>query len=235
MPTALVLRHVAFEDLGLFEAPLRERGYSIDIVDAGVNATGRRLRQADLLVICGGPIGAYEIDRYPWLQEEIDAVSDRLAAGAPTLGLCLGAQIMAAALGARVYPGGHKELGWAPLQLTEAGCASPLAAVGDLPVLHWHGDTFDIPRGASWLAASADYPHQAFSVGRHGLALQFHLEADPARFEQWLIGHSGELAAAGVDLPNLRAATAHHGPKLVPVARSVITSWLHALATQGPT
>ncbi|MFV0662685.1 glutamine amidotransferase [Denitromonas sp.] len=234
MPRALVLRHVAFEDLGLFEGPLRQRGYAIETVDAGVDAHPRRLRSADLLVICGGPISAYDADRYPYLSEEIIAIRDRLAARAPTLGLCLGAQLMACAMGARVYPGKRKELGWAPLQLTEAGCASPLAAVGDLPVLHWHGDTFDIPKGATWLAASADTPHQAFSVGHHALALQFHLEMDPTRVEQWLIGHALELAEAGINLPALRTATALHGPQLAPIARSVLTTWLDTMTARRP-
>ncbi|MCZ4306377.1 glutamine amidotransferase [Zoogloeaceae bacterium G21618-S1] len=234
MPRALVLRHVAFEDLGLFEGPLRQRGYTIETVDAGVDAHPRRLRSADLLIVCGGPIGAYETDRYPYLSEEINAIGERIGIGAPTLGLCLGAQLMAAAMGAPVYPGRHKELGWSPLQLTEAGCASPLAAVGDLPVLHWHGDTFDIPKGATWLAASADTPHQAFSVGHHALALQFHLEMDPSRIEQWLIGHTAELTAAGINLPALRAATALHGPQLAAIARSVLTTWLDTLTARRP-
>ena len=230
MALAVVLRDLAFEDQGLLHAPLKQRGYTIDVVDAGINATPERLRAADLLVVCGGPIGVYDTDRYPFLADEIRVIGQRLSGRRPTLGICLGAQLMAAAMGARVYPGEHKEIGWSPLQLTEAGCASPLAAIGDLPVLHWHGDTFDLPAGVKWLAASADTPHQAFSVGRHALALQFHLEADPARIEQWLIGHTAELSAASINIPALRAATAVHGPRLVPVARSVITSWLDAMS-----
>ncbi|QID19615.1 glutamine amidotransferase [Nitrogeniibacter mangrovi] len=230
MSVAVVLRHLAFEDLGLFEAPLRALGYRIEVLDAGVNVRPERLRAADLLVVCGGPIGAYETELYPFLADEIRVIAQRLAGHRPTLGICLGAQLMATAMGARVYPGTRKELGWAPLQLTEAGCASPLAAIGDLPVLHWHGDTFDLPKGATLLASTPDTPHQAFSVGRHGLALQFHLEADPARIEQWLVGHTGELKAAGINIPALRAASAVHGPRLVPVVRSVVTHWLDAMA-----
>jgi GMP synthase (glutamine-hydrolysing) len=230
MPVAVVLRHLAFEDLGLLEAPLRERGFRIEVLDAGVNARPERLRAADLLVVCGGPIGACETDLYPYLADEIRVIAQRLAGHRPTLGICLGAQLMASAMGARVYPADHKELGWSPLQLTEAGCSSPLAVIGDLPVLHWHGDTFDIPAGAKWLASSADTPHQAFSVGRYGLALQFHLEADPARIEQWLIGHTTELRAAGINIQALRTASAIHGPKLVSVARSVMSDWLDAMA-----
>lgn len=230
MPVAVVLRHAAFEDLGLFAAPLRDRGYRIEVLDAGVNARPERLRAADLLVICSGSISVYDTHRYPCLDEEIRAVTQRLTARRPTLGIGLGAQIMAAALGARVYPATHRELGWAPLHLTEAGCASPIAAVGDMPVLHWHGDTFDLPTGARWLASSTDTPHQAFSVGHYALALQFHLELDPARIEQWLIGHSFELHEAGINIPALRSATALHGPGLIPAARAMVTDWLDAMA-----
>jgi len=230
MPVAVVLRHAAFEDLGLFAAPLKERGYRIEVLDAGVNARAERLRAADLLVICSGPVSVFDTERYPYLGEEIRLVSQRLVAHRPTLGIGLGAQLMAAAMGARVYPAARHELGWSPLQLTECGCASPIAAVGDLPVLHWHQDTFDLPAGARWLAASADTPHQAFSIGRFGLALQFHLEVDPARIEQWLIGHAFALHTAGVNISALRAATALHGPRLAPVARAMITDWLDAMA-----
>ncbi|WP_227817321.1 glutamine amidotransferase [Nitrogeniibacter aestuarii] len=230
MSVAVVLRHAAFEDLGLLAVPLKERGYRIEVLDAGVNARPERLRAADLLVVCSGPISVYDTERYPYLGEEIRIVSQRLVAHRPTLGIGLGAQLMASAMGARVYPATHRELGWSPLQLTEHGCASPIAAVGDLPVLHWHADTFDLPAGARLLAASTDTPHQAFSVGRFGLALQFHLEVDPARIEQWLIGHAFELHEAGINIPALRSATALHGPRLVPVARAMITDWLDAMA-----
>lgn len=230
MAVVCVLRHLAFEGLGLFEAPLRERGFSIAVVDAGVNARAERLRNADLLVVCGGPVSAYDSDRYPYLAEETRIIGQRLISRRPTLGLGLGAQLMAAAMGARVYPAPRPEIGWSALQLSEAGCASPLAAVGDLPVFHCHSDTFDIPPGALSLAASAACAHQAFAVGRHGLALQFHLELDPARIEQWLIGHSVELAATGVNVPALRAACALHGARLAPVAKAVIEHWLDAMA-----
>jgi len=230
MKTALVLRHLAFEDAGLFAAPLQARGYALREVDAGVNAEPHELEHADLLVVCGGPIGVYETDHYPYLVDEIAALRQRLQAGRPTLGLCLGAQLMAAALGARVYPGGRKELGWSPVQLSAAGLASPLGVLRDLPVLHWHGDTFDLPEGATLLASTALYPHQAFSHGRHALALQFHAEADWRRIEQWLIGHTGELSGADVDVNALRAASRQHGPALEAASAALIQRWLDDLA-----
>jgi GMP synthase (glutamine-hydrolysing) len=226
MPTALVVRHIAFEDLGLFEAPLTELGFQIKTLDAGVHPISDALISADFAVICGGPIGVYETDRYPFLNEELGALRVRLRAEKPTLGLCLGAQLMAAALGARVYPGGKKELGWGDIQLTPAGAESPLAVLHQKPILHWHGDTFDLPFGAELLASTDVYPHQAFSLGSRLLALQFHAEADPARIEQWLIGHTMELGAAGISVPELRAETARLAPALPKTAREFIRQYV---------
>src|SRR6201999_289627 len=101
--------------------------------------------ESDLLVVLGGPIGAYEEDRYPFLTAELTLIGARLKAGRPTLGICLGAQLMARALGADVRPGAGKEIGWAPLVLSEAGRAGPLRHLGNEPVLHWHGDIFHLP------------------------------------------------------------------------------------------
>jgi GMP synthase (glutamine-hydrolysing) len=146
--TAAVIRHVAFEDLGIFREVLAARGYAVRYLEAGVDDLAGPLASADLAVVLGGPIGVYETERYPFLVTELRALERRLAAGRPTLGICLGAQLIAAALGARVYPGGKKEIGWAPVALTAAGRASPLAALEGRPVLHWHGDTFDLPRAS---------------------------------------------------------------------------------------
>jgi GMP synthase (glutamine-hydrolysing) len=134
-----------------------------------------------LLIVLGGPIGAYETDTYPFLAAEIALLERRLMHDRPTLGICLGSQLMAKALGARVFPGPLKEIGWGRIDLTEAGAGSSLASLGseDSEVLHWHGDTFDLPAGAVRLACNANYENQAFAFGQAALALQFHAEADP--------------------------------------------------------
>src|SRR5690349_9578555 len=117
MKTALVLRHLAFEDLGRLEAVLRKAGYDIRYIEAGVDPlNGYAPLEPDLLVVLGGPIAVYDIEDYPWMAEEVNWVRRRLLEDRPTLGVCLGAQVMAAALGAKVYPGGKKEIGWGPLQ-----------------------------------------------------------------------------------------------------------------------
>ncbi|WP_018264525.1 glutamine amidotransferase [Methylosinus sp. LW4] len=229
MKTALAIRHLAFEDLGSFAEPIAAAGYSIRYVEAGMQPIPAEAAGADLLIVLGGPIGVYQTEDYPFLTDEAALLRGRLGRDAPTLGVCLGGQLMAAALGARVYPGGAgKEIGFAPISLTQAGRESALAALvePEADVLHWHGDTFDLPDGAALLASSALYPHQAFAVGRRGLALQFHPEAEKDGLERWLIGHTAELSAAGVSIAGLRAAAAAKAPGLAERSRRFIARWL---------
>lgn len=227
---AVAIRHVAFEDLGTFGELLAGRGFDVEYLEAGrdgFDAVG----DPDLLVVLGGPIGAYELDIYPFLAAEAKLVEARLRGGRPTVGICLGAQIMARALGARVFPSGVKEIGWAPVTLTEAGRGSCLAALGDAPVLHWHGDTFDLPAGATLLASSSLVEHQAFAIGRGALALQFHVEVKGRDLERWLIGHAAELAATkSVSVPGLRADTARFGLALERNGKACLARFLDACA-----
>ncbi|MFF4592374.1 glutamine amidotransferase [Amycolatopsis sp. NPDC001319] len=224
---ALAVRHVAFEDLGVLEPLLLAHGYTVDYLEAGVDPiTPELLSAPDLVVVLGGPIGVGDTALYPNLSAELTAIAARLSTGRPTLGICLGAQLIAAALGADVTPTGKKEIGYAPLTLTPAGRDSVLSPLDGVPVLHWHGDQFAIPAGSTTLAETPGFPHQAFSPAPGTLALQFHLEADHTRLEPWLIGHSAELAAAGVDPRTLRADAATHGSALARAARTVFASWL---------
>jgi len=236
MKTALALRHVPFEDLGLLAPLLQQRGYSVRTHDAGVGPLEDSLHpEPDLLVVLGGPIGAFDEAAYPFLTDTLALLRERLARRRPVLGICLGAQLMARALGAGVAPMGHKEIGFAPLALTPDGEQSVLAPLANgTPVLHWHGDQFEVPTGAQGLAATPLCPHQAFAVGTHALALQFHLEADLSRIEQWLVGHACELAAAGVDLQALRSGAREHGAALAQAAQAVFGAWLDGLDQEQP-
>lgn len=227
---ALAVRHVPFEDLGILAPALAERGYTVQYLEAGVDAIdAAALADADLAVILGGPVGVYETGRYPFLKAELRAIGERLRRDRPTLGICLGAQLMAAALGAEVAPARRVEIGYAPLTLTADGLASPLRAVQSVPVLHWHGDQFGIPAGARRLAETPGFPNQAFSLGPRILGLQFHLEADASRIEQWLIGHACELSRHGIDPAAIRRDAERHGPSLARSAGLAIGIWLDAL------
>ena len=228
MKTALALRHVPFEDLGSLEPLLADRGFGITYLDLpGLDPDGADLETPDLLVVLGGPIGVYETEDYPFLAGEIDGIARRIAQDLPTLGICLGCQLIARALDARVYPSGHKEIGWAPLELTEAGRGSCLGALRDSPVLHWHGDTFDLPAGAELLASTSICAQQAYSVGRKVLGLQFHIEVTATGLESWLVGHTAEIAATpNLTVTGLRSDTQTHGNRLESVAREVLGAWL---------
>lgn len=227
-----VIRHLAFEDLGSLEPVLIQRGFTIRYWEAGVDDLSMLdpLR-ADLLVVLGGPIGVYEDTIYPFLILEAGLLRERLTRDLPTLGICLGAQLMAAALGARVYGGPGKEIGWSPL-IAAPGAALPAGfrhlLTEETPVLHWHGDTFDLPPGAERLAGSRLYPNQAFLWKRHGLALQFHAEVRTGHIERWLIGHAAELAQARISVPDLRAESRRYGPGLEAVAASFWKDWLES-------
>jgi GMP synthase (glutamine-hydrolysing) len=233
LSTAAVIRHVAFEDLGVLAPVLAARGISARYFEAGVDDLGAIERDApDLLVVLGGPIGVYDEPLYPFLGEEVALIERRLSAGAPTLGICLGAQLIARAAGARVYPGAQKEIGFSPLALTrdgEASCLGELKAAAH-NVLHWHGDTFDLPAGATRLALTPITQNQAFSLGPSVLALQFHVEAEPQRLERWLIGHTGEIAQAGLDVRALRAEIARQGPAVAAAGAQAFLRWLDGIA-----
>jgi GMP synthase (glutamine-hydrolysing) len=230
MKQALAIRHVHFEDLGTFGPVIEDHGYRVRYVDAGLDDLGALdVVAPDLVAILGGPIGAYEEDKYPFLETELALVARRLESGRAILGLCLGAQLMARSMGAEVRPGPAKEIGWGPLTLTEAGQAGPLRHLGSEPVMHWHGDVFDLPSGAACLASTGICPNQAFSRGPAVLGCQFHPEAGADGFERWLIGHAAEIASAGLSPNVLRRETEMYGQAAAERGRKVIAEWLAGL------
>ena len=234
---AWVITHVAFEDLGSFETILREAGFNIEYLNAGSDDLGVvSAKTDDLLIVLGGPISVNDIDEYPFIKDELKILTARLAADMPTLGICLGAQLIARALGAKVYPGQHKEIGWAPVKLTAAGSRSALRhLVGEeVRVLHWHGETFDMPEDAEHLATSELYPNQAFSYGKT-LALQFHPEITARGLEQWFIGHTVEIHQTdGVSVNQLREDSARYVDILQVRGYEFFSDWLEQVFDTEP-
>jgi GMP synthase (glutamine-hydrolysing) len=227
MKSALVIRHTPFEGIAGFRAPVEAAGYVIDRIDVSDPAFPNvDFDEPDLVVMMGGPMGVYETDAHPWIACEIVRLSRRIMLDRPTLGVCLGGQMIAAAMGARVYPGPVKEVGFAPVTVTAEGLNSPLRHIADVPVLHWHGDTFDLPDGVELLASSANYPHQAFRRGNNVLALQCHPEmGEDPRFEAWLEDED-YIVQAGLTVPELRAQHDDVGSAAVVAGRNMITDWL---------
>ncbi|MEM9216217.1 MAG: glutamine amidotransferase [Cyanobacteria bacterium P01_F01_bin.150] len=238
MKTAIAIRHVAFEDLGSLAPVLKAQGYTIRYLDAGVDdLSAIDAESPDLVVILGGPIGAYDEQDYPFLLDELRLLERRLKADLPTLGICLGAQLIARVLGAEVYPGKRgKEIGWSPISLSEAGLKSVLQPlITTDAVLHWHGDTFTLPEGCVRLASSAKYENQAFSYKQNILALQFHPEVVPQSLGKWFIGHACEInATETVTVSALQHDTQKYGGSLQRLSCDCWQQWLSQVEKSVP-
>jgi GMP synthase-like glutamine amidotransferase len=183
---ALVLQHEPCETPGVIEDVLVERCARITRVEVEAGEQLPDWRDFDLVVAMGGPMGAYEDHLYPWLAPERALLAGAAGSGIACLGVCLGSQLLAAAIGGRAYQGPSPELGVLDVTLTAAGRADPvLSGLAErFPVLQWHGDTFDIPADAAVLASSPAYPHQAFRW-RNAFGVQFHAEVTPAMADEW--------------------------------------------------
>lgn len=226
--TIYAIQHLAFEDLGALEDVFYQLGYRVRYFEAGVDDLTKAFGHKGLTIILGGPIGVYESDDYPFLQKEIDLLKERLKQNLPTIGICLGAQLIAHALDAKVYAGHQKEIGWSTLKISDTE-NNLLSTLIDTPVLHWHGDTFDLPENATLLASSDLYPNQAFTLGKNILALQFHVEVAAENLEKWLIGHSCELRHANIDITALRADNQQYASALEQVSGKIIQQYLMQL------
>ncbi len=193
----LVIQHVACEGLGGLEGAFHREGMLLDVVNLWRGQElPKTIHNYGGLVILGGPMNVYEESQYPFLRDEGDLISEAISKGTPALGICLGAQLIAKACGARVTSGARKEIGWHDLFLTPDGEGDRIFShfPRKFKVFQWHGDTFEIPRGATHLAASDLFPHQAFRY-YNAYALQFHLEVDEGMIQAWLQENAAELAS----------------------------------------
>ena len=227
----LALQHIACEPPAAFEDELRSRGLDLVRVELDEGEPLPDWREFAGTIVMGGPMGAYEEDAHPWLAEEKRALGAAARAGHPVWGVCLGAQLLAGALGADVYRGPEAEVGLLPVDLTPAAADDPVfaAAPPSFPTLQWHGDTFDLPSGATLLASSPAYRSQAF-VFERAYGLQFHLEVSPELAAEW-----GDVPAYSASLEAIRGPGAlerlveevnEHAEATVPLARALFGRWL---------
>ncbi|GAK57553.1 glutamine amidotransferase class-I [Candidatus Vecturithrix granuli] len=198
------LQHVPFEGLGSIESWICERNHQLTVTRVYEDTDFPAIQGFEWLIILGGPMNIYEDEQYPWLKSERQFIKETIQAGKTVLGICLGAQFIADALGAKVFPNPHKEIGWFPIELTAEGRTSWL--LREFPkkfqVFHWHGDTFPLPQRAIPLARSQACEQQAFLYQECVLALQFHLETTRHSAEQLIANCRNEL----VDAPFIQPA-----------------------------
>ena len=205
MKRLLVFQHVPHEILGTFDPLLKAAGFRIRYVNFGRTPDAEpNVEKYDGLIVLGGPMCISQRENYPHLDTEIEAIRDAMELQLPILGICLGAQLIAAALHARVHRNPVKEIGWYDVSPTEEGSKDPLFRFfgGNEKIFQWHGDTFEIPHGAVHLATSPDCANQAFRYGDRVYGLQFHLEVDGPLIERWLKTpvHIRELESLGPDI-----------------------------------
>lgn len=231
MKNAIVIQHVGFEDAGDLTPLLRERGYRITTYRPPADEVWSvDPLHVDLLVILGGPMSANDHVHDSAIADELRLAAAAAECGIPLLGICLGAQIIALAQGGTVAPMPAREIGMAPLRLTDAGRHSPLRHLPeDQPVLHWHGEAIDLPPHAERLAETDACAVQAFRVGTRILGLQFHPETDLRRLNEWTEGHAGEVRESDVDAGALLEAGRRHADAMSGLCRRMLGEWLDML------
>lgn len=228
--TVWAVQHVGYEDLGSFETTLARRGFEIRYFCSRlIDYRHVYAPDPDLLIVLGGPMGVYETDKHPWIAHELKMIEERIESETPLMGVCLGAQMIAKALGAKVYKGEQGlEVGWSKITVNEDGKKTPLRHLDGSKtfMMHWHGDTFDMPEGATLLASSGKYKKQAYRWGDHVLAMQCHPEVTENKLKLWYEGGKDDIEAAGLTVEHLKADAHAHNETLKKQAALFLDEWL---------
>jgi len=234
-----VLQHIACEPPGAYEEELLDWGLGLVRVEVDEGQSLPAWQAFDGIIAMGGPMGAYEDQRLPWLTAEKELIAAAVHSGLPFWGVCLGAQLLAASLGARVAPGGEPEVGVLPVNRTPEGARDPVfsEAPDEFRALQWHGDTFGLPNGAVRLARSDAYEQQAFSY-RRAYALQFHIEVDGSLAREWgavpAYAQSLESIRGQGALPRLLEQVIAHEREMTHLARKLFAAWLEHIVGLRP-
>lgn len=192
----LIIKHVEIEGPGLIEYCLKQEKIPYQILDLQADIRLPKLDGLSHIVLLGGPMNVYEEDRYPFLRDEDLFIKEAIQRGKSLLGICLGAQLVAKALGANVFKAPAKEIGWYDVSLTRIGSQDPFFS--KLPkrfsVFQWHEDTFEVPKAANLIVTSTSIPNQAFRYGDNAYGLQFHLEVTEEMIQEWMEAYEEERA-----------------------------------------
>jgi GMP synthase (glutamine-hydrolysing) len=232
-PKILVFQHVPYEPLGTLDPLLKEAGFRIRYVNFGRDPHQRpSLDRYEALIVLGGPMNAHQIDSYPNLATEVDVIREAVDAGMSVLGICLGAQLLAKALGGRVTRNDEREIGWYDVHLTDAGEADPVISrfARTQTVFQWHEDGITLPAGAENLARSPASHVQAFRYGDHAYGFQFHLEVNASLVERWLTVPANQPIlvdeAGRVDPQVIRQQTDERIGALEELSRQTFSRWI---------
>lgn len=221
MKRILVLQHAACETPGTIADALP--GFTLETIRTDLGQPVPQELAAAGLIVMGGPQSVYEQDKFPYLRDELRLIERALRDAKPILGICLGSQLLAAALGARVYPGKQKEIGWFDVTLRDDPIWTGIPR--KFTALHWHGDIFDLPAGATLLASSALTPHQAYRHGSNAFGFLFHMEMTAPQIAEMTAVFADEVRQAGADPRAILAGSAKHLPALRAIGASVFGAW----------
>ncbi len=224
------IQHIGYEDLGSFEPVLKSRGFEVKyFCSRNIDYKGLFASDPDLVINLGGPMSVYDDEKHPWVHAEQQFIAERIESEKPLMGICFGAQMIAKALGANTYAGPQgKEIGWSKITVNDEGMKTPFRHLdgSKTHMLHWHGDTFDLPDGAVLLASSDHYQKQAYSYGDHIFCFQCHPEVTPAKLKLWYASNRHDIEEVGQTVDQLQKDSEVHNETLSKQAVLFLNEWL---------